>query len=225
MSDPALPTTHAEGRDGNAYGRQLAQLLPSGPAWRFAPEGPFALLLDALGQEFARVDGRAGVLPDEADPRTTLELLPDWERVAGLPDACTGQPDDTAERQVALHQKLTGIGGQSIADFVEIGARLGYELAIDEHREAQVGMRCEEPVNDRPWAFAWTVRVRPFDGFLQESDFLAYAKAGDRAGVRLRGFGTLDVECVIRRAAPAHTTVIFAYEIEPEPVFWMHFTQ
>jgi len=212
-------------RNQAAYADQLAQLLPRGPAWQFAPDGPFAGLLLALAAELARIDARAIDLLDEADPRTALELLPDWERVAGLPDTCTGAPDDTGERQVALHQKLTGIGGQDRASFIEIAARIGYQIEIEEHIAAQVGMRCENPCNGDDWAFAWTVHVQPFEGIFEESEFLAIAKVGDRAGVRLRGFGSLDLECVISRAAPAHTHVLFAYEVEPTPAFWINFTQ
>lgn len=212
-------------RDEAAYARQMAQLLPKGPAWNFAPDSPFARMLLALGAEFARIDSRSLDLVEEADPRTTLELLPDWERVAGLPDTCTGAPDEPAERQAALHQKLVGIGGQNKATFVELAARLGYQIEIAEHRPARIGMYVGEELNGPDWAYAWTVYVRPFEGWLEESTFLAIAEIGDRIGVRLRGFGALDLECVISRAAPAHTTVLFAYEVEPTPDFWFDFTQ
>jgi len=50
-------------------------------------------------------------------------------------------------------------------------------------------------------------------------------RVGSRAGDLLRGWGALDVECLIRRAAPAHTFVLFAYDVEPSPAFWFDFTQ
>jgi len=212
-------------RGAEAYARQFAQLLPQGPAWRFAPDGAMASLLLALAAEFARIDSRALDLIEEADPRTALELLPDWERVAALPDTCTGAPDNVGERQAALHQKLTGVGGQNAAAFAEIAARLGYQIDIEEHHAARMGMRIGERLNRQDWAFAWTVHIRPFDGWLEESTFLAVAEIGDRLGVRLRGFGALNLECVIRRAAPAHTHVLFAYEVEPSPAFWFDFTE
>lgn len=212
-------------RDDAAYARQMAQLLPRGRAWAFPRDGFFARLLLGLAGEFARVDARALDLIEEADPRTALELLADWERVAGLPDTCTGTPDEVSERQVALHQKLTGIGGQNKAAYVEIAKRLGYQIDIIEHRPARVGTRIGERLNGTAWAYAWTVNVQPFDGYLDESEFLAVAEIGDRVGVRLRGFGALDLECVISRAAPAHTQVLFAYEVEPTPDLWFDFTQ
>ncbi|QDH35861.1 putative phage tail protein [Porphyrobacter sp. YT40] len=202
----------------------LRQLLPRGAAWDFAPGGTFAGLLAALAAEFARVDARALDLLDEADPRTALETLIDWERVAGLPDACTGQPDNVGERRVALVEKLTSIAGQRPADFIDLAARIGYEIDITEHRPLRTGFRVGDRCNGEDWAFAWTVTVQPFDGAGRPVLSIAHFKVGDPVGTRVRGFGSLDLECVITRAAPSHTNVIFAYVIEREPDFWIDFT-
>jgi uncharacterized protein YmfQ (DUF2313 family) len=70
------------------YLRQLQALLPPGPAWPKNDDATLTRLFGALASELARVDGRAWQLLEEADPRTTAELFLDWERVAGLPDAC-----------------------------------------------------------------------------------------------------------------------------------------
>lgn len=211
-------------RPPEAYADQLRQLLPQGAAWDFPEDSVFAAFLLGLGDEFARIDGRGLDLIEEADPRTTLELLPDWERIAALPDACTGAPDNAGERQAALHQKLTRIGAQNAAAYIELAARVGYVIEIEEHRPARMGMMLGDRLNGPLWTFTWTVHVRPFDGWLEESTFLAQARIGDRLGVRLRGFGALDVECLIRRAAPAHTNVLFAYDVEPTAAFWLDFT-
>lgn len=213
------------GRDQPAYAEQLRQLLPQGPAWRFAPDGTFAGLLGALADEFARIDARAGALAEEADPRSALELLPDWERIAALPDTCTGAPDTATERQAALHQKLTRPGAQNAAAYVELAARAGYAIEIDEHRPLRAGFLAGDASMGIDWAFAWTCRVRPFEGYIAESTFLAVFRVGSRAGDLLRGWGALDVECLIRRAAPAHTKVLFAYDVEPEPAFWIDLTE
>ncbi len=206
------------------HAQMLRQLLPRGAAWDFAPDGTFARLLEALAAEFARIDVRVLDLLDEADPRTALETLVDWERVAGLPDACTGAPDNIGERQIALVQKLTGITGQSRADFIDLAARIGFEIEIREHRPLRTGFRVGDRCMDTSWAFAWTVIVQPFDGAGAPLLSIAHFKVGDPVGTRVRGFGSLDLECVIRRTAPAHTKVIFAYLVEREPDFWIDFT-
>jgi uncharacterized protein YmfQ (DUF2313 family) len=212
-------------RDAGAYARQFRQLLPRGAAWDFPIDGTFAGLIAGLAEEFARIDNRARDLIEEADPRTTLELLADWERVVGLPDNCSGEePDNATERQVALHEKLTKLGAQNATAYKEMAARLGYAIDVIEHRPFRTGARVGDRVNSLPWTFVWTVNVRPFEGWLEEATFIAHLKAGDPCGLRLRGFGALSLECVIERAKPAHTHVLFAYEIEPTPVLWVDFT-
>ncbi|MEL7784048.1 putative phage tail protein [Citromicrobium bathyomarinum] len=212
-------------RSQGDYAAQLIRLLPQGPAWEFAPDGAFARLLSALAAELARVDARILDLVEEADPRTALETLVDWERVTGLPDSCTGAPDNAGERQVALLQKLTGVGGQSIPALKALAEGIGYEVEIEEHRPFRMGARMRDRVNDDAWAHAWTVRVHPPDGLFDFRETLSFFHMGSRMGDRLRGFGALDLECVIGRAAPAHTRMIFAYHIEPEADFWIDLTR
>lgn len=66
------------------YARALKALLPRGRLWRLDPDGTISRILLANGDEMARVDGRVFDVIEEADPRTTDELLPDFERVYGL---------------------------------------------------------------------------------------------------------------------------------------------
>ena len=188
------------------HAQMLRQLLPRGGAWDFAPDGTFARMLEALAAEFARIDARVLDLLDEADPRTALETLIDWERVAGLPDSCTGEPDNVGERRVALVEKLTSIAGQRPADFIDLAARIGYEIDIEEHRPLRVGCLVGDRCKNEAWAFAWTVRVQPFDGAGRPVLAIAHFKVGDPVGTRVRGFGSFDLECVIRRAAPSRSS-------------------
>lgn len=208
-------------RDAAAYRDQLLMLLPPGKAFSRDPDSVIGLLAHGLADELARLDARADVLYDEADPRTTLELLPDWERVAGLPDTCTGRPDTIAERQVALANKIASLGGQSIAYFTLLAARLGYYVEIDEFRPIEAGFGAGDAINGDDWAFAWQVAARVDDGSYRAgyAEFVAGSSAGDL----LLGWGALNLECLINRARPAHTTTIFAYTIEPEASFWFDF--
>ena len=208
--------------DAEAYRDQLARLLPPGRAWPRDADSVLGRTLAGLAEELARVDARAGDLSEEADPRTALELLPDWERVAGLPDSCTGAPTNPGERQVAVANKLAQRGGQSIQFFTELAARLGYYVEIEEFTSLDAGFGAGDDCNGDAWRFAWCVNV------LIGSDAYraGYAEftAGSDAGDRLLGFGTLDIECLFAHASPAHSTVIFAYFVEPDAAFWFDFT-
>jgi uncharacterized protein YmfQ (DUF2313 family) len=160
-------------------------------------------MLTALAVEFARIDMRAAELREEADPRTTVEMLPDWERVAGLPDPCAGQAQTLAERRQRLVAKLAARGGQSIAYFVGIAAQLGYTVTIEEFRVFTCVSRCIDALNPPPWQHAWRVRA--------PTNTVRTMTAESGCDEPLASWGNQILECVIGRLKPAHTHVIFAY--------------
>ena len=208
-----------------SYAAQLASLLPPGRAWSREPDSFLGRLRRGIAEELARVDGRGAQLIEEADPRTALELLEDWERMCGLPDECFGQPDNLTERRIAIAQRLTSVGGQSRAYFIELAAQLGYPVTIDEFRPTSCLMACISPVYDEQWVHVWRVNVLPLDEELPADQFwLAWANCLSACDVPLRGWGALDLECLIRRHRPAHSIVLFAYQITPTPLFWFDFT-
>ncbi len=187
------------------YRDQLLALQPPGAALPVDPDSTWGRLLQALADELARIDGRADDLVDEADPRTTYELLPDWERVAGLPDACTPDGHTVDARRDALTGRIAGIGGQSAAYFIWLAADLGYSVTITEFRTADAGAAVAgDAINGEPWRFAWQVNA--------PQTTVTDAVAGSSgAGEPLRAWGNELLECVLRARRPAHTTVLFSY--------------
>lgn len=189
----------------NPYLQQLQQLLPSGSAWPRDVGSALTKLLSAIAEEMARIDGRALQLIDEADPRTTVDMLGDWERVAGLPDNCSGLLADSQQgRRNELVSKLVGRGGQSRAYFIELAKAFGFDITIEEFRPFRAGSRAGDPLSNGDWRFTWRVRapavtVRRF-------------RAGQSAaGELLASWGNAGLECRIRKFAPSHTGVLFAY--------------
>lgn len=188
------------------YLAQLQALLPPGPAWSKDADAPLTRLLTGLSQELARVDGRALQLVEEADPRTVAELFADWERVAGLPDACAvafGGDQTVAQRRAALVGRLATLGGQSAAYYVGLAAALGYAITVTEFKLHTVQCTVNAPLYNGKWAFAWQVNaalntVRKFD---------TNSLVNEPLGV----WGNALLECVIKRLAPAHTIVLFSY--------------
>jgi uncharacterized protein YmfQ (DUF2313 family) len=213
-------------RSAADYSDILRQLLPRGAAWNFGTDSVLAGVLAGLAEEFARIDARGLDLLEEADPRTALEMLIDWERNAGLPDDCFGAPDNIPERQIAVAQRITGLGGQNRAYFIELAAQLGYLVTIDEFAPFEAGSLAGDLCYSEDWRFVWRVNVLPPETDLPEGQFLlSEFHAGSAAGEYLRGFGALDLECLIKRHAPAHTNVLFSYPIEPDALFWFNFTE
>ena len=168
----------------------LKSYLPRGRAWQAAPGSVLEGLLFGLAEEFARAEARLVKLIDEADALTSAEMIGDWERVLNLPDSCAPATGDLAARQMAANQRLVAVGGQSALYFRQLAAEIGYTVEIQEFRAARIGDRIGRRLFSGVWQFAWGVRVL------------------------IPGPAELDLECLIRRHAPAHTTVFFIYDEE-----------
>jgi uncharacterized protein YmfQ (DUF2313 family) len=196
--------------DAPAYARQLQALLPSGAAWPREPDSVLAQVLLAEAQEFARLDLRAAEFLEETDPRTAYELLPDWERVLGLPDPCTAAATSVAARQLACWRKLAFQAGQTPAFYIALAASIGFEIEVHEFDpdvdDYDASLAAE--VAAGRWRFIWRVHVLNGGTF----NFMV---AGDPAGSALvEGDQALDLECILSAAKPAHTHVIFSYPEE-----------
>ena len=188
------------------YRAQLQALLPQGPAWPREADAALTQLLAAWADELARVDGRAAALVEEADPRTTAELLADWARVAGLPDPCVAAlagTQTTARRRAALVAKLTTIGAQTATYYIALAASLGYTITVTEFDLHDVEDNVERPLIAMPWQFAWQVNAA--------QNTIGVLDVTDTVEDPLAWWGNELLECVIRRLKPAHTHVLFAY--------------
>ncbi len=176
------------------YGLALRQLLPRGVVWTDDPTSKLGLALLAWADELARVHNRLLDLVEEADPRTTSELVGDWERVLGLPDPCDPTPPtSTSDRRAAIVARLVETGGQSIAYYTEVALALEVVITITEQQHGvafrvgvgRVGGRLANVGN----VFYWQVN----------------APAATSADLRAR------LECILQRIKPAHTVVEFVY--------------
>jgi uncharacterized protein YmfQ (DUF2313 family) len=201
------------------YSSTIKKLFPTGWAFRFYSGLNLTKIIDSLSIEPDRVEQRAYKLLDELDPNTTYEMLDNWERLLRIPDECTPPGDPTIyERRVRILQKLTTGGGQSRAFFKLIAEQLGYDADIIDvvnFRDFRVGAsRVGEKLSNSTtpgggvgaagWAYTFQIKApaeltRPF-------------RVGQGSvGQRLVLVENQTLECVIRKFAPAHVTVIFSY--------------
>ncbi|MDH0098248.1 YmfQ family protein [Pseudomonas sp. GD04158] len=198
-------------RNAADYHAQLRALLPPGPAWdaELVPEVDAALR--GLAPELARADSRAFDLLNEADPLTLHEMLPDWERVMQLPDPCLGSAPALDDRKKAVRERLVGLGGQSAAYFERLARDQGYpNPQVVAHRAPRFGRARFGCAHFGTWAqqHMWTLYAgeRPSGGRRFGASYW-----GERFGAN----PVQALECLVRRAAPAHTLEHILYEEAP----------
>ena len=209
------------------YAQGFAALLPQGAAWPRDPDSVLQQVVTGLAGIWADpVDGNAAdLLEIEADPRTSLQMLPDWERNFGLPDTCNSEVQTIDARHTALVQRMTLVGAQSRAFFINLAAEIGYNVQISEYSPFMCGIsRCGDTRPIAPaspsdvgyrWQlgapeirFTWTVHV-----YGEKLSWFRCGGDGGQCGVdHLVTFsGATDLECLFRRYKPAHTQVIFDF--------------
>lgn len=205
-----------------SYLMMFQSLLPSGQAWNRESGSSTTNLLTVMSSEFAKIHGRADDLLNEADPRTTIELLSDWESNLGLPDTCTGGFNTIQERRDAVVQKVTMTGGQSAQYFKDVAAAIGYEIEIAEFRPFVCGLsECALTENiqgnttliygitdQEDIRFNWRVtvlgsRVTWFSCGVSELGKDHFAEIANAS----------DLECLLNRIKPSHTNLIFSYDL------------
>ena len=168
-----------------------------------------AALSAELAAEGAALDGAqfsADQLLLEMDPRTASVTLADWERVYGLPDACTvatGIAQSVAERRAALVALVNMIGGQSRAFYIALAAALGYAITITECAPHVTEHDSEHPIYDDQYRFIWIVNAALYN--------LRDLTTEDDTEMATLVWGNSLLECRINRFKPAHTYVIFSY--------------
>lgn len=195
------------GLGADKYLSQIQALLPPGVAWTREPDANLTQLLAALSEEFARTDLRADVLLEEADPRTTYEMLTDWERTLGLPDECVVSAEQTLQsRRGAVVSRLTAIGGQSRAYYLDLAAAMGHTITIAEVRPSRAGVlqAGDELIGTESTVHYWQVSVPTVTTY-------AFVAGGSTAGEELGYWQPSELECVFARTKPAHTNIFWKY--------------
>lgn len=164
ISSPAVappPGETALGFSALAYARQLKRLLPPGRLFALLTDSWLSKALHAIATELARIDARGLDLLEESDPRTTSELLEDWERVLALPEPGEQLGATEAERQAEISWKVVARGGQSIAFYVAVAAAMGITATVTEWwtRVLRAGFRAGDLCWGIDQAHTWQMNV------------------------------------------------------------------
>jgi uncharacterized protein YmfQ (DUF2313 family) len=195
-------------------GAILHRLAPPGHAWPKAITGTARALLEGLAGTPAEVERRAAMLLVEFDPRSTLELLPDFERLLGLPTACaTGEPQTIVERRTAVVSRLTAVRGSSPAELISLAATLGLTIEVVEYVPFAAGIGyAGAPLSNGPWLYTVTFRAPVATG-----QFFRAGSSG--AGDSLFALSNVALECGLEDAVPAHVFPRFDYDLVADPSY------
>jgi len=209
---------HAQPQTAEQYAGALRSLVPPGRIWPESLESNLELLLLGIAEEFVRLEERGHNLVDEADPRTTNEMLADWEAMVGLPDACHGLGATLEKRRAELVARLTSQGSLSRAFYTHIAEMLGFTvLSIDEFTPSAPGPGgLGYAGND--WWFVWRMNVADDGG-------VTYFTCDSLCDERLSEFGDQVLECLLNRLKPAHTRLLVAFidtRTVPAPLLARH---
>jgi uncharacterized protein YmfQ (DUF2313 family) len=151
-----------------------------------------ALVSSFAGEVFRLVDAASGTdgLTVEVIPSSAVQLLPDYEKLVGLPYPGFNLAGTTALRQADVVSILIAQGGQSKAYFLTIIGAHGHVGAwiTDDYGPFDCGDNCGDPLYGLAWAFYWQVNMHE------------------------AGPDTL-LEYLLNRWKPAHTTVGFVYNL------------
>ena len=185
--------------------QRFSDLPPPGRAFSRDPDTVQAQVFTPPSTALANLHaGAMLLLEQEADPRYTVQLLPEWETDYGLPDPCTPANSSIPQRRAALLAKIAAQGGQSPAYFVAVAAAMGYTITITEGQPSRFGSRFGMPLAGSGLQFVWIVNVPAIT--------VRYFQLGSSAfGERFATASATDLQCRLNNLKPAHTTLIFNF--------------
>lgn len=193
------------------YDKALDRLLPRGPIWQRTPGSVLDSILHAIAQELARVDAQADRVLEEADPRTSFDLLQQWFTDWGIPSACLAAlADPTLEgKRRELITKITSSRSLTAQFFRDVAETLGYEADIVTYSAFTVRDTADKSLFGTEWNTAYAMGIAVKSSSSQQLFNTTWT-----VDQPLAVWGDRLFECLMRELVPAHVTAIFEYQGE-----------
>jgi len=191
------------------YAYQLDELLPRGPIWKRRQGTVLDAFIFALSNELARVNNKAESILDEADPRTSMELLENWFNDWGIPSACLAALADPSleEKRKELITKIISSRSLTAEFFKEVAETLGYECEIVTYSAFTVADTVEKPLFGTEWNTSYAMGIR-----VKSQSPTKLFTANWTVDQPLAVWGDQLFECLMRELIPAHVIAIFEYQ-------------
>lgn len=193
------------------YDKALDRLLPRGPIWQRTPGSVLDSILHAIAQELARVDAQADRVLEEADPRTSFDLLQQWFTDWGIPSACLAALADPTleEKRRELITKITSSRSLTAQFFRDVAETLGYEADIVTYSAFTVRDTADKSLFGTEWNTAYAMGIAVKSSSSQQLFNTTWT-----VDQPLAVWGDRLFECLMRELVPAHVTAIFEYQGE-----------
>lgn len=190
----------------SAWLAALQSLLPPGRAFTRHPDSYMTRFLKAIAAMFLTAQLKFEAMLVQADPRRATTMLPDWERLLGLPDCCTPAEQQLADRQAAAFQRLTEEGGQSRPYFINMAELLGEPgVTITEFLPMTCNSNCNDALYTPADRFVWRMNIPHAALNVRQMTCNSHCNSA------LQEYTPSVIECAITKRRPGHTTVLFAY--------------
>ena len=202
MTLPA-PRTTDQVQDG------LVSLFPPGWAAGNQPGDYEVALYRPIAAEIGTIEASMYAMLPQIDPRGAAQLLPDWERMLGIPnDPCLAANPitDTVTRGLLAYERLTNAGTICAGYFENLALQLGETITITEAAayccsdyECAAAELVVPPENCSFLVTLPATGVTNFECGVSTCD--------DSLGLFNRGI----MECIISNGAPLYATPYFSY--------------
>ena len=188
----------------------LLSHLCSGIAWDcFRTPGKVAYRwISAVAEAYEDAWEALCRLASELDPRSTVELIGEWERAVSLPDSCLPLASTIEERRAQVLWRLNKRRWSTSADWHELAEMFGIKIRITPGwlvQKPALFDACYDSIFwDMPKLGRFRVYVDIIDGCSSEGFDYVYDHSFPSADPRCQSF-----ICLIERVAPANVVVIW----------------
>lgn len=188
------------------YRDLILKLLPRGRAFTREADSDTYRFSEAMGTELSRVHARVrNLLYKELDPKTTSDLLEDFEFEYGLPDPCGGLSVNPAKRLDNLISRITSLGGQSADYFIDTLHDNGVDITVTYQKPFTAGDLAGSEVKSNAYYYIWFVDI-------PDTQIYKFKAGLSHAGQPLvTSTSPESVVCFIERLKPAHTVAVYTY--------------
>lgn len=202
----------------------LLSMMPPGPAWSREVVrdqngrvigGAFALVLDAIAEEFQALDDHMETIIREANPLTASALLPAHYDDARLPLPCLPRAETPEQMRSEILYSWAARGGASVGYIVKVLAKFNTPSIVREFRPFRIGVDAvgSTPLYGDSWMSCFQVSA-------VDVKYRHFSAGESSAGNPLQEWSKQSIACLVNSIKPAHMRALFRFVKSPDDLEW-----